>query len=99
SWDDHLPPARTWQDGIAHRYLKTDDVFICSRRPKALPAYAFNLALDGEKLDYARSDQPMLFESCLGVRNASDRLQSVYSHAGPGGLVFVAYQDGHVKEE
>lgn len=93
-YDAVLPPAARWQDAVA-AYVHEPDPFRCPGRPQAVPGYAYVAPLGGVPLARIgdRAGQPLLFDSSLGRRNGSDRLESfVTPHAGEGAL---GYADGH----
>jgi hypothetical protein len=94
-YDQRLPPAPAWQTAVAP--YGADNVNACPARPGVSPAYAFNQRLSGKSLTTveALSTAPILFESGLGVQNASDPLQSfVTPHRGEG---MIGFGDGSVR--
>ena len=95
-YDERLPPARSWSDNL-YPYTKNWAVFRCTER-QALPGgFAFNEALSQKKLKDVNHDTetPAIFESSLGVLNASDRLESFMTpHRGTGSVIFA---NGQIK--
>lgn len=97
--DKRMPDAAHWVDEIMP-YVKTEAIF---HDPSALASekwsYAYNRALSHQPL--AALDAPartvLLFESNLGVRNASDAGQSAPRPGRHLGGTDYAFADGHAK--
>ncbi|HTE20953.1 MAG TPA: H-X9-DG-CTERM domain-containing protein, partial [Armatimonadota bacterium] len=72
-------------------------MLVCPDAPRMNPGYAFNAELSGRKERSVRAPQtvPMFFDSLLGVRNGSDRLESFARRHRTRGNV--AFADGHVE--
>lgn len=100
-YDNRLPPAAGWQNGLAP-YNGDRMIYQCPERPGVVPAYAYNQLLDRRPLKQVLSgaQTPALFESSLGVQNAADQLGSFATpHRATGGQQagIVAFMDGHVQ--
>jgi len=105
--DGHYPLSETWQDQVgdvpAKAGKKPDPKrLICPAAPELPTGYAYNAALHGLAADEleAADAQPVLFDSTLGRKNGSDRLESFairHRSDGPGLAGIIAYADGHVK--
>jgi prepilin-type processing-associated H-X9-DG protein len=69
----------------------------CPERPKVLQPYAYNALLDARLVTRIGQpgQQPMLFESGVDRRNATDLLESFVTPHRRAGLV--VYADGHVR--
>ena len=94
-YENQLPPAMTWHDAITP-YGAGGYVF-CPSRKEPAPSYSFNALLHLRPLKsiVAPPEQPMVFESMLGLWNASDVGASFTApHVATG---VVGYADGHVK--
>ena len=94
-YDDQLPPAIVWTDAV-FPYVKNEQISYCPSRKVRDPAYSYNALLHlGRFKDIsAPADLPLVFESTLGKRNASDVGSSFYAAHGKRGTV--GYADGHV---
>lgn len=95
-FDGRFPPKGTWADG-ADAFVSSPDVWFCPSATDRNPAYAFNARLSGfrsEKLT-TPDETPLIFESSLGTRSASDLLESFAPrHRGIG---HVGFADGSVR--
>ncbi len=94
--DERLPPADAWADGL-FPYTRRADLLVCPSRPGLASGYAFRSQFDRHPLSRipAPEETPLLFESVLGVPNASGGLETYTTpHRGKGNVVFA---DGHVK--
>lgn len=108
-YDQHLPLAATWQDGLG-KYVKQNKDYFCPTAPlgtDGIPAdgttYAFYSTLDGMAL--ARVADPstavLNFETSNFARNASDAMSSLptpgrhRSAAKTGNNL--SFVDGHVR--
>ena len=97
--DKRLPDAANWVDEIMP-YFKTEAIFHDPSAPAGEHwSYAYNRALSHQPL--AALDSPvqtvLLFESNLGVKNASDTGQSVPVPGRHRGGIDFAQADGHVR--
>jgi prepilin-type processing-associated H-X9-DG protein len=97
--DEHLPEADKWVDELLP-YVKSEAIFHDPSAPASQKwSYAFNQNLSGKPLAQfdAPADTVMLFESNLGVKNASDTGASVPVPGRHQGGTDYALADGHVK--
>ena len=89
-YDERLPPAGTWSNNL-YPYTKNWAVFRCTERGALPGGFAFNEAVSRRKQKDLNHEAltPAIFESSLGVLNASDRLRSfVTPHGGFGYVIF-----------
>ena len=98
-YDDRLPLAAHWEDGL-YDYHKNKSLLACPERPDVEPGYAYNLSLNQRFMKEAiqKSQTPALFESSLGLHDGADLLQSFarphgFSPVEVGAILFL---DGHV---
>jgi prepilin-type processing-associated H-X9-DG protein len=95
-YDERLPPATAWQNEL-FPYVKNERVWECPSRKEQMPAFSYNALLHCRPLSDIRfpEEQPLVFESDMGRRNASDPgVTFVTPHGKRGHL---GYVDGHVK--
>lgn len=97
--DEKMPDAATWVDEIMP-YVKSEAIFHDPSAPAGEKwSYAYNRALSHQPL--AALDSPaqtvLLFESNLGVKNASDTSQSVPVPGRHLGGTDYAQADGHAQ--
>lgn len=102
-YDGYYPQSSGWMDKVDAYSSKLGEFqFHCSETPKSQFSYAFNKSLSGKDDDqlgddYLRST-PMVYESTLMVKNASDKAASLpMPPRHPAGNT-VAFADGRVKQ-
>ena len=98
--NDRFPPRDLWADAIVPYTKNPDLLFDPALRngdDKGPYAYAFNGALSSSKPPKAPEAVPMVYDSVVPVRNASDLFKSLPYPGRHEGKDNVAYADGHAK--
>ncbi len=95
-YDDTLPPASLWTDGV-RPYLSDEAFLQCPSVHHLECGYAFYQPLSNRKIKEISqpSYTPMLFDSTKGQRNYADSGESLAFRHLNG--VIVAFVDGHVR--
>ena len=98
--DDRFPPRDLWADTIVP-YTKNPDLFfdpaLRKGDDKGPYAYAFNGALSLAKPPPKAETVPMVYDSVVPLRNASDLVTSLPTPGRHNGRDNVAYADGHAR--
>ena len=98
--NDRFPPRDLWADAIVP-YTKNPDLFydpaLRKEEEKGPYAYAFNGALSLAKTPPKPETVPMVYDSVVPLRNASDLFKSLPYPGRHKGRDNVAYADGHAK--
>ena len=98
--NDRFPPRDLWADATL-RYAKNPDLLFDPALRKGADkgpyAYAFNGALSGAKPPKDPMTTPMMYDSVVPVRNASDLVTSLPAPGRHGGKNTIAYADGATK--
>lgn len=102
-YDGYYPQSSAWMNKVDSYSSKIGEFqFHCPETPKSQFSYAFNISLSGKdgnqfEVDYLRST-PMVYESTLMVKNASDNVASLpMPPRHPEGNI-IAFADGTVKQ-
>ena len=97
---DRFPPRDPWADAIVP-YTKNPDLLfdpaLREKDDKGPYAYAFNGALSLAKTPRKPEAVPLVYDSVVSVRNASDLFKSLPYPGWHHGRDNVAYADGHAK--
>jgi prepilin-type processing-associated H-X9-DG protein len=94
--DGRLPMRTSWETGIAQYSGKDAQVSVCPKAAELPTGYAYNALLHARPLAsvFQPGMQPVLYDSSLGKKNGSDRLESFATRHGKQ-TGNVAYLDGH----
>lgn len=97
-FDEVLPPAGRWSDGIVP-YLKNRNIFVCPNVPNLPCGYAFNRAMASRRLAIVGEPHRtvLLFESDLGW-NGSGGPEALTGAPRHDGQDTFAFADGHAKK-
>ena len=98
--NDRFPPRDLWADAIVPYTKNPDLVFDPALRKgddKGPYAYAFNGALSSAKTPQKPEAVPLVYDSVVPVRNASDLFKSLPYPGRHDGRDNVAYADGGAK--
>lgn len=96
-WDDRLPAADRWSDGLSS-YVKEPGTWYCPQRAPRTFSYAFNRRLGGRGMHDERIwGCALLFESSIARRNAADEGQSILSPGLHDAGNYFLFADGRVE--
>lgn len=99
-FDDRFPLRHRWMDDL-RPYVRNESLYHCPEVPKGAYGYAYNAAISGKKSPPDDANVPLIYDSQILTRNASDRVRSLppsgrHPKNNPAKNV-IAYADGHAK--